>query len=340
MKSRPLGLHLQVSALGLGCMGMSGFYGTPDDAESLATLCIALERGITLFDTADRYGLGKNEELVGRALREHPAGKDALVATKFGIVPGRERGTRDLDGSAAYVRAACEASLRRLGRDTIDLYYLHRVDPKVPIEDTVGAMGRLVAQGKVRFLGLCEASVTTLQRAVSCHPIAALQTEYSLFFRGVEGGVLDACKALGVGFVAYARRSGSDSWRGGLRGTADVAGDHRPSTPRFQGDNLKPKSRLARRSSMQPQRASAGPRAARASLVAAPARLHRPYPRDQATKPPRGKPGGDGRAHRRDPRTLPGGTLSPVRRRWRPLLTRRHALVERMIDPARRSRCP
>ncbi len=219
-------------------MGMSGFYGTPDDAESVETIRMALDRGLTLFDTADRYGLGRNEELVGRALREHPAGKDAVVATKFGIVPGRKRGTRDLDGSAAYVREACEASLRRLGREAIDLYYLHRVDPKIPIEETVGAMGRLVTEGKVRFLGLCEASVTTLHRAVSCHPIAALQTEYSLFFRGVEGGVLDACKALGIGFVAYAPL-GLGFLAGSLRGAADFAeGDYRPSTPRFQGDNL------------------------------------------------------------------------------------------------------
>jgi aryl-alcohol dehydrogenase-like predicted oxidoreductase len=211
-------------------MGMTGFYGPTDDAESARTLRYALDAGITLFDTADRYGLGRNEELVGRAL----AGTAARIATKFGIVQGRTPGERLLDGSPAYVRRACEASLGRLGRSTIDLYLLHRVDKKVPIEETVGAMGQLVAEGKVRYIGLCEVSAASLRRAHATFPISAVQSEYSLWCREPEVEVLGACRELGIGFMAYwalgigmltARFTSPDDF---------VPGDFRPSTPRFQ----------------------------------------------------------------------------------------------------------
>ncbi len=233
-QTRTLG-PLEVGSLALGCMGMSGFYGPTDDEESTRTIHEALERGVRLFDTADRYGLGKNEELVGRALSGRT---DALVATKFGIVPGSAPGTRDLDGSPAYVARACEASLRRLGRDVIDLYYLHRVDPKTPIEETVGAMARLVEQGKVRAIGLSEASAATLRRAHAVHPIAALQSEYSVWCREAEESVLPACKELGVGFVAYAPL-GLGFLTGRFASTNDFGpGDYRPSTPRFSEENF------------------------------------------------------------------------------------------------------
>jgi aryl-alcohol dehydrogenase-like predicted oxidoreductase len=233
---------LRTSSIGLGCMGMSGFYGPPDPEEAARTIEAAVDGGVTLFDTADRYGLGKNEELVGKALQ----GRDALVATKFGIVPGSERGTRDLDGSPAYVRRACEASLVRLGRSTIDLLYLHRVDSKVPVEDTVGAMGRLVEEGKVRFLGLSEVSDATLRRAHATWPIAAVQSEYSLWCREAERAVLPTCKELGVGFVAYGAL-GLGMFSGGFMAPSQFfPNDYRPTTPRFQGENFVANLRLVR----------------------------------------------------------------------------------------------
>jgi aryl-alcohol dehydrogenase-like predicted oxidoreductase len=218
---------LTVSAQGFGCMGLSHTYGRAEDAASIATLHRALDLGVTLIDTADIYGNGHNETLVGQALRGR---RDRVVlATKFGNVLDRAPGTRALDGSPAYVAAACEASLKRLGVETIDLYYLHRRDPATPIEDTVGAMARLVQAGKVRALGLSEVSVATLRRAVAVHPIAALQTEYSLWTRDPEAAVLPACRELGVGFVAY-----SPLGRGFLAGQeAGEAGDRRHAHPRF-----------------------------------------------------------------------------------------------------------
>jgi aryl-alcohol dehydrogenase-like predicted oxidoreductase len=233
LTTRQLG-GLSASCLGLGCMGMTGFYGPIDDAESVATIHAAVDAGVTLFDTADRYGLGKNEELVGRAL----AKRDASIATKFGIRQGTAPSERILDGSPEYVRRACEASLVRLGRSSIDLYLLHRVDSKVPIEDTVGAMGRLVEQGKVRFLGLCEVRETTLRRAHATWPISAVQSEYSLWCRDPESGILAACRELGVGFLAY--------WALGMGMLTDKLhsqddfnpGDVRPTTPRFQAENF------------------------------------------------------------------------------------------------------
>ncbi len=238
MKTTQLGRSgLTVSALGLGCMGMSEFYGPRDEAESLATLRHALDRGCTFLDTADMYGPFVNEELIGRAIAGRRA--EVVLATKFGIVRDpSDMMVRGISGRPDYVRQACEGSLRRLGVEVIDLYYQHRVDPETPIEDTVGAMARLVAEGKVRFLGLSEAGPETLRRACAVHPIAALQSEYSLWSRDPEDGILAACRALGVGFVAY-----SPLGRGFLTGQLTrfedlAADDYRRFSPRFQGDNF------------------------------------------------------------------------------------------------------
>jgi aryl-alcohol dehydrogenase-like predicted oxidoreductase len=234
MHMRQIG-PLRVSAIGLGCMGMTPVYGEPDQDECIATVRRAIDLGITMIDTADVYGDGKNEELVGRALAGR---RDRVVlASKFGNVRYPD-GRRDVNGRPDYVPQACDASLKRLGVDAIDLYYLHRVDPNVPIEDTVGAMARLVEAGKVRHLGLSEAGAATLRRAHAVHPIAALQTEYSLWSRDVEAEILPACRALGVGFVAY-----SPLGRGFLSGTitsldALSEKDRRREHPRFAADNL------------------------------------------------------------------------------------------------------
>lgn len=243
MQHRPLGrTGLSVSAPGLGCMGMSEFYGTRDDAESLATLEAALASGIDFFDTADTYGHGHNEELVGRFLKGK---RDKVVlATKFGIV--RKPGTyeRRVDNSPAYIRAACEASLQRLGVAHVDLYYMHRRNPEVPIEESIGAMAALVKAGKVKALGLSEVSAETLRRAHAVHPIAAVQSEYSLWTREPEQGMLQACAELGVTFVAY-----SPLGRAFLTGTVGVAqdlpeGDFRRANPRFQAAALERNNRL------------------------------------------------------------------------------------------------
>jgi aryl-alcohol dehydrogenase-like predicted oxidoreductase len=238
MITRRLGTKgLTVSALGLGCMGMSEFYGPGDETEALATLDRALALGVTFLDTADMYGPFTNEELLGRALRGR---RDHVVlATKFGIVRDLEsRMVRAISGRPEYVREACDASLRRLGVDTIDLYYQHRVDPSVPIEDTVGAMADLVRAGKVRHLGLSEAGVETLRRACAVHPIAALQSEYSLWTRDPEDGILAACRELGVGFVAYSPL-GRGFLTGQIKRFEDLAADdYRRMSPRFQGENF------------------------------------------------------------------------------------------------------
>jgi aryl-alcohol dehydrogenase-like predicted oxidoreductase len=236
MHTRTLG-SLTVSALGLGCMGMSEFYGPADEAEGIATIHRALDLGVTLLDTADVYGPHTNEILVGKAVKGRRDG--VVIATKFGIVRDPDDPLkRGISGKPAYVRACCEASLRRLGVDTIDLYYQHRIDRDTPIEDTVGEMARLVQEGKVRHLGLSEASPATLERACAVHPIAALQTEYSLFYREPERDILPACRRLGVGFVGY-----SPLGRGLLGGTIRKAddltpGDWRLQSPRYQGENL------------------------------------------------------------------------------------------------------
>ncbi|SFP75558.1 aldo/keto reductase [Hymenobacter arizonensis] len=238
MKTRQLGRSgLTVSALGLGCMGMSDFYGGQDDAESTRTLHRALDLGVTFFDTADMYGPFKNEELLGKAFKGRREG--IVLATKFGIERDPNDPTkRGINGRPEYVKAACEASLKRLGTDHIDLYYQHRVDPNTPIEETVGAMADLVAAGKVRFLGLSEAAPGTVRRAMAVHPITALQTEYSLWSREPEDEIMPTIRELGVGFVPY-----SPLGRGFLTGQIQKfedleADDYRRHTPRFQGENF------------------------------------------------------------------------------------------------------
>jgi aryl-alcohol dehydrogenase-like predicted oxidoreductase len=230
---------LEAAPLGLGCMGMSEFYGTADEGEAVRTIHRALELGVTLLDTADMYGPFTNEKLVGRAVREW-SGERPLIATKFGNVRGENGEFLGIRGDAEYVRSACEASLERLGVETIDLYYQHRVDPETPIEETVGAMAELVQEGKVRYLGLSEAGAQTIRKAVEVHPISALQSEYSLWERSVEQEILPAVRELGIGFVAYSPL-GRGFLTGKIRSVEDLQeGDARRAGrfPRFERENL------------------------------------------------------------------------------------------------------
>lgn len=236
MKIRQLGTQgLSVSELGLGCMGMSEFYGAADEVESIATIHRALELGVTFLDTADTYGRGANEQLVGKAIADR---RDLVIlATKFGI-QSRDAGRLIVNGQPSYVHQACDASLQRLGIDSIDLYYLHRVDPTVPIEETVGAMAELVQQGKVRYLGLSEAAAATIRRAHAVHPISALQSEYSLWSRDPEDEILPTIRELGIGFVPYSPM-GRGFLSGKITNPNDFAeDDFRRQQPRFQGENF------------------------------------------------------------------------------------------------------
>lgn len=241
MQKRKLG-SLEVPALGFGCMVLPGFYLPGSEEQAIATLHRAAEIGVNFLDTADVYGNGKNEELVGRAIAGRR--KDYLIATKFGQVfkPGAGN---DIDGRPEYVVEACEASLKRLGIETIDLYYQHRVDARVPIEDTVGAMAKLVKQGKVRYIGLSEAAPQTIRRAHKVHPLSALQTEYSLWTRDAEAEILPLCRELGIGYVAYSPL-GRGIFGGEISGAESLAeNDRRKAHPRFQGENLAANVKLA-----------------------------------------------------------------------------------------------
>ena len=242
MDKRTLGRDLVVSALGLGCMGMSEFYGEGDDLESIKVIHRALDLGVTFLDTADMYGVGKNEELVGKALKGRREG--VVLATKFGNVRGPKGERLGINGRPDYVKSACEASLKRLGVEVIDLYYQHRVDPATPIEETVGAMGRLVEEGKVLHLGLSEAAPETIRRAHKEHRITALQTEYSLWSRDPEDEILPTVRELGIGFVPYSPL-GRGFLTGAFKSEADLPeGDFRKGSPRFSGENFEKNLKL------------------------------------------------------------------------------------------------
>ena len=288
MTTRQIGKSdLQVFPIGLGTMGMSEFYGAADERESIDTLHAALDHGVNFFDTADMYGTGHNEQLLGKALK----GKfeQVVLATKFGIVRGPDGSFAGISGKPDYVKKACEASLKRLGIDTIDLYYQHRVDPQTPIEETVGAMAELVKEGKVRYLGLSEAGGETLRRAAKVHPIAAVQSEYSLWSTDIEDSTLPACRELGVSLVAYSPL-GRGFLTGQIKKFEDLAeNDYRRHSPRFQGENFAKEPGNCRGN---PKAGGAGKGAAFANcpgLGAGKGRGHHPHSRHQAPQIPPGK---------------------------------------------------
>lgn len=237
MKKRYLGTQADcVGEIGLGCMGMSEFYGNRDDAESIKVVHKAIEMGINLIDTADMYGSGDNEILLGKALKDKR--EKIILATKFGFVRTEDKNSRGINGSPEYVRSACEASLKRLNTDYIDLYYLHRVDANVPIEETVGAMAELVKEGKIRHIGLSEASIETMEKAIKVHPISALQTEYSLWSRDAEDGIIGFCAQHEISFIAYSPL-GRGFLSGQIKSIDDLeASDYRRTSPRYQGENF------------------------------------------------------------------------------------------------------
>ena len=323
MQTRTLGKTkpLEVPAIGLGCMSMTPIYGTPDPASAIATINRAADLDAGFLDTSDAYGNGANEELVGRAIKS--IRRKVKLATKFGNVRMPD-GTPGANGRPDYVIEACDKSLQRLGVDEIDLYYQHRVDPNVPIEDTVGAMAKLVQQGKVRFLGLSEAAAKTIRRAHAVHPITALQTEYSLFTRDVEAEILPTCRELGIGFVAYSPL-GRGLFTGLIGGPQDIAAnDRRHDHPRWQGDNLASNVKLVRPVVDLAKERGVTPAQRGAGLAAVARGRHRADPRNFEGAPARGEPG----RRRAQPRQ---GHARQARRQRRRQVGFRHALPRRQM---------